>query len=326
MKNLYPLKFTPILKEMIWGGIRIPIKLNYPCSSDTKVGELYAISGLKTDESVVCNGILKGEKLSELISKHKSDLLGRKVYNRFGKEFPLLIKFIDANDDLSIQVHPNDDQAKAINNGNGKTEMWYVVDREQGASLIAGFSRKISKADFEAKYKNGELMELMHLQQTQKGDSFFIPAGKVHSIGKGNLIAEIQQTSDITYRIYDFDRKDKEGNKRDLHYDKAVKVINFEDADSGKVRKTLKVKGVSNLVDCTCFTTNLIDVDQRLCRDYNSIDSFVILINTEQTCELNCNGKKYILNELESILIPACINSVEINSVVKCKILEVYVK
>lgn len=324
MQQLYPLKFEPILKEMIWGGNQIPRMLNLSVSDDTKIGELYAVSGLPSDNSIVENGLLKGISLSELIYSYGEKLLGKKVRNRFGDEFPLLIKFIDANDDLSIQVHPNDEQAKAIQGGNGKTEMWYIIKSNENSKLISGFKNPISKEILEAYFSNGKLMELMGVHNTNVGDTFFIPAGKVHSIGKGNLIAEIQQTSDITYRIYDFDRKDKDGNKRELHLQQAQDVINYEDADSGKVTVQLGDDGAAKLVDCRYFTTNLIELNGSLLRDYSCLDSFVILINTGLACKITCNGKEYPLKPLETILLPACIDKIKIESVIRSRLLEVY--
>lgn len=296
-----------------------------PVNSGTKVGELYAVSGLESDNSVVENGALKGSILSELIKNYGEKLLGETVFKRFGYEFPLLIKFIDANDDLSIQVHPNDKQAKTIQGGNGKTEMWYIIDCDEDAKLISGFKRPLTENDFNSAFNNGELMDVMGVHYTKVGDAFFIPAGKVHSIGKGNFIAEIQQTSDITYRIYDFDRKDKEGNKRDLHYNQAAKVINFEDADSGKVITDSHGIEPVNLASCQYFITNLVNVDGNISRDYSGIDSFVILINTGTVCVVYCDGQKYSLSPLESILLPASIENVKIESVPKSRLLEVYV-
>lgn len=326
MNNLYPLKFRPILKEMIWGGTQIPEILKLKLEDNSKIGELYAISGLKSDNSIVKNGVLEGKSLSELINEYGTRLLGEKVYDKFGEEFPLLIKFIDANDDLSIQVHPNDEEAKNIQNGNGKTEMWYIVKSHSAANLIAGFVRPISKDIYTDYFNNGRLMDLVGTHSTTAGDTFFIPAGKVHSIGKGNLVAEIQQTSDITYRIYDFDRTDKDGKQRELHHEQALKVINFEDVDSGKIATDHIKNDTSNLVTCQYFTTNLIDVDETIARDYADIDSFVILINTGTECEIDYNDEKYVLKSLEAILLPACIDSVKIETQVSSRILEVYVE
>ncbi|MDA3866375.1 MAG: class I mannose-6-phosphate isomerase [Salinivirgaceae bacterium] len=254
---LYPLKFNPILKEMIWGGSRIAEELKLTERKLSKIGENFVLSGLSNDLSVVSEGELKGTTLKELIDTYQHELLGKKVYDAFGNNFPLLIKFIDANDDLSIQVHPNDKLAKEKHNSFGKTEMWYVVDTEKDSTLISGFTKQTNAAEFEQMSRDKQLMSLMKIHSTHSGDVFFIPAGKVHSIGKGNLIAEIQQTSDVTYRIHDFDRVDANGKSRELHHALAMDAMNFTDASSGKVDYSLKETGVVNLATCNYFTTNM---------------------------------------------------------------------
>ena len=310
---------------MIWGGQSIPNTLKLSVSPEAKIGEDFTVSGLKTDVSVVANGALKGQSLIELIQQYKGELLGEKVYRKFGEKFPLLIKFIDANDDLSIQVHPNDDLAKKKHNAFGKTEMWYVMDREEGAKLISGFSKKTSAEEFEEYHQSKNLMSLMQEVETQKGDSFFIPAGKVHSIGKGNLIAEIQQTSDLTYRIFDFDRTDKFGNPRELHHELAKDAMNYADTDTGKVEyEVIKNKSV-NLVECTYFTTNFLLVESEVERDYTHLDSFVILINTHGSCELFTGDFQIELKEMESLLVPASVDRIRMKSTTTASLLEVWI-
>jgi len=320
---LYPLKFNPILKEMIWGGSKIPETLKIGVDSDVKIGENYALSGLEKDLSVVSNGELKGKNLVELINQFKDQLIGGKIYNQFGNKFPLLLKYIDANDDLSIQVHPNDELAKIKHNSFGKTEMWYVINAEQNAGLISGFSKKTSGEEFEELHKNKKIMDLMQRHATNKGDAFFIPAGKVHSIGRGNLIAEIQQTSDITYRIYDFDRVDKFGNPRELHHELAMDSMNFSDDDSGKVNYTPIKNESVNVAQCQYFTTNFIDIDGEISKNYKSIDSFVILMNVSGECTIKAGDYTTSLNMMETALIPASIDEISISG--KAEILEVYI-
>lgn len=322
---LYPLKFKPILKEMIWGGKIIPQKLNIEVQEDAKVGEFFAVSGLPKDVSVIANGSFAGKTLIELIDEFKGEILGDSVYEEFDNKFPLLIKFIDANDDLSVQVHPNDEQARMQHNAFGKTEMWYVVDNQKGASLISGFTKKTNADEYQQMFNKGKLMELMQEVGTNKGDCFFIPAGRVHSIGRGNVIAEIQQTSDITYRIYDFDRKDKEGNPRELHKELALKAMNYDDDQSGKVDYQAEVNRSSELATCKYFTTNLLKVSGNYKADYNNIESFVILICTEGRCSISVNGELLELHEFEASLIPACINEVKIESPSGANLLEVYI-
>ncbi len=322
---LYPLKFNPILKEMIWGGKKIPQKLNINVDENVKIGENFAVSGLKNDQSVVCNGPLAGKNMTELIETYKGDLLGAKVYEQFGTDFPLLIKYIDANDDLSIQVHPNDEQAKIKHNSFGKTEMWYVVDAEKGAGLVSGFAKKTTAEEFEQYHSSGKLMELMQKHPTAVGDTFFIPAGKVHSIGAGNLIAEIQQTSDITYRIYDFDRRDKFGNPRELHHELAMDAMNFTDDESGKVEYTAKENESVDLATCQYFTTNKLDVNGTVNKDYSQLDSFVILMNVGGKCTVKAADTTIELNEMEATLVPAAIDVLEIAADESAKLLEVYI-
>ncbi|MCW3788554.1 type I phosphomannose isomerase catalytic subunit [Plebeiibacterium sediminum] len=320
---LYPLKFSPILKEMIWGGSKIPETLNIAVEADTKIGENFTLSGLENDLSVVSNGDLKGKNLVELINEYKGQLIGDKVYAQFGSKFPLLLKYIDANDDLSIQVHPNDELAKIKHNSFGKTEMWYVIEAEENASLISGFSKVTSAKEFEELHQNKNIMSLMQMHNTQKGDTFFIPAGKVHSIGRGNLIAEIQQTSDITYRIYDFDRTDKFGNPRELHHELAMDAMNFSDNESGKVDYTpLKNQSV-NVAQCQYFTTNFIEVNGELSKNYDSVDSFVILMNVGGECSIQFENETISLNMMETALIPACIKDISVSG--NAELLEVYI-
>jgi mannose-6-phosphate isomerase len=322
---LYPLKFNPILKEMIWGGQKIPQTLNVEVDSDVKIGENFAVSGLKNDLSVVSNGALAGKNMLELIETYKGDLLGEKLYNQFGTNFPLLIKYIDANDDLSIQVHPDDELAKVKHGSFGKTEMWYVVDVEKDAGLISGFSKKTTAEEFEAFHSSGKLMDLMAKHPTAEGDSFFIPAGKVHSIGSGNLIAEIQQTSDITYRIYDFDRRDKFGNPRELHHELAMDAMNFSDDESGKVDYQTKSNESVNIASCQYFTTNMLEVKGAVEKDYSQKDSFVILMNVGGKCTIETEDTTIELAEMEAALVPAVLNKVSLKADAS-KLLEVYIE
>ncbi|MBI9035963.1 MAG: class I mannose-6-phosphate isomerase [Bacteroidales bacterium] len=322
---LYPLKFEPILKEMIWGGLRIPETYNIKLDKGIKIGESFLVSGLPDDNSVLGNGVLKGTNLKELINQYKADLLGQKVYDQFKDQFPLLIKIIDASDDLSIQVHPDDIIAKKLHDSSGKTEMWYVIDQKEDASLISGFTRKINYQEFQHNFDIGNLMELMNTVKTNKGDIYFIPAGKVHSIGKGNLIAEIQQNSDITYRIFDFNRLDKFGNSRELHHDYAIRSMNYEDDSSGKIEYIENDESKTEIVSCQYFNTNIINTSSTLDLDYSNLDSFVVLICTDGDCEIQSGESKIGLSQLESILIPASLKDIKIIAKEKTKLLEVYI-
>ena len=256
---LYPLKFHPILKKKIWGGERLAYKSE---EHEESIGESWEISAVEDNISVVSNGILADNDLQELIEVYMGDLVGDHIYEKFGIEFPLLIKYIDANDDLSIQVHPDDETAKERHNAYGKTEMWYIVDAEKDSSLVLGFNHEIDKATYLQALHQNKLMDLLNVQKVKKGESFFIPAGLVHAIGKGCLIAEIQQTSDITYRIYDYNRKDANGNTRELHTDLATDVINYSYQPQHRVNYTPQDNQSAKLVKCPYFTTNLLVFDR----------------------------------------------------------------
>lgn len=270
---LYPLKFHPILKKKIWGGERLAYKSE---EHEESIGESWEISAVEDNISVVSNGILADNDLQELIEVYMGDLVGDHIYEKFGIEFPLLIKYIDANDDLSIQVHPDDETAKERHNAYGKTEMWYIVDAEKDASLVLGFNHEIDKATYLQALHQNKLMDLLNVQKVKKGESFFIPAGLVHAIGKGCLIAEIQQTSDITYRIYDYNRKDANGNTRELHTDLATDVIDYSYQPQHRVNYTPQDNQSAKLVKCPYFTTNLLVFDRDIEKEYVHLDSFVI--------------------------------------------------
>ncbi|MCB0496232.1 MAG: class I mannose-6-phosphate isomerase [Cyclobacteriaceae bacterium] len=321
--KLYPFKFNPILKDKIWGGEKLSKVLDKPTDSK-ECGESWELSGVKGDISVVAEGELKDRSLTELIDIFKGDLLGEKVYSKFGSEFPLLIKFIDANEDLSIQVHPNDVMAKARHNSFGKTEMWYVVDAEPGATLISGFNKPTNREEYLEYFNGGRLVELLNKEKVVNDDVFFLPAGRVHTIGKGLLIAEIQQTSDITYRIYDFDRTDAQGNKRELHVDQALDAIDFTFYTEYKTLYD-KTAATTELVSCNYFTTNKLEGSKPIERNYTTIDSFVVLmcLKGEGVIEYEKGKMHYKLGD--TILIPNKLNEVAIKPEEASKLLEVFV-
>jgi len=321
--ELYPLKFNPILKDKIWGGTKLKSVLNKPTNSPD-CGESWEISGVPGDISVVSEGPQQSKSLVELIEQHQGALVGEKVYKKFGANFPLLIKFIDANQYLSIQVHPDDEMAKERHNSFGKTEMWYVVDAEEGASLIAGFNQPTSKKEYLEYFKNGKLIELLNKEQVAKDDVFFLPAGRVHTIGKGLLIAEIQQTSDITYRIYDFDRKDANGNTRELHVEEAVDAIDYAFYEHYKTTYDRTAEEVE-LESCDYFTTNRLLINKEITRDYSTLDSFVILMCLEGEGSIIYSGGTISYKLGDSILIPNQLIEVIINPSSSTKLLEVYV-
>lgn len=325
MSNLYPLKFKTIFKDKIWGGEKIKTYLGKDFSPLPNCGETWEISGVKTDVSVIANGPLTGTSLADLLATEKEHLVGKKVYQHFGNEFPLLVKFIDANDDLSIQVHPNDELAKKRHNSFGKTEMWYVIQADKGASLISGFNQKLDKELYLKKFNEGKLNDILNKEEVQADDVFFLPAGRVHTIGKGLLIAEIQQTSDITYRIYDFDRVDDKGNKRELHTTEALDAIDYHYYEDIKTNYEQSKNKVIKLVECPYFTTNVLDYTKNTQRDYTSLDSFVIHVCLEGSYVLNYGIEELPVNMGDCILIPATTDKVEISTTKGFKILESYI-
>jgi len=322
--TLYPLKFTPIFKEKIWGGDKLKTILNKDIPSNL-TGESWEISGIEGDESQVANGPLIGLSLSALIAEYKEKLVGHKIYKQFGNEFPLLIKFIDANDNLSVQVHPDDTIAAERHQSFGKTEMWYVCEADVNAQLVAGFKEKSSKDEMLENLEQGTVEDLLNFEPVKSDEAFFIPSGSVHAIGKGILLAEIQQTSDLTYRIYDYNRTDSDGHLRDLHIAEAIDVMNYSGTDNCRILQ--EDKRDSQLVDCEYFTTNSLKVLGQTERDYIEVDSFVVYLCTEGRVSLEYNtGECMTIEKGESVLLPAIFNKVKINSQTNSKLLEVYIK
>ncbi len=322
---LYPLKFKTIFKDKIWGGSKIKTYLNKDFGSLPNCGETWEISGVKGNVSVVANGTLKDQTLADIIITYKESLLGKHVYERFGEEFPLLIKFIDANEDLSIQVHPNDELAKIRHNSFGKTEMWYVLQADEGATLISGFSQKVNENSYLEKLNSGNINDILNKESVKAGDVFFLPAGRVHTIGKGLLIAEIQQTSDITYRIYDFDRVDDKGQKRELHTQQALAAIDYNVYSNYKSEYAKAANQASEIVSCEYFKTNFIELSETVKRNYEHLDTFKILICVDGSFELIANNESININLGECVLIPASIKEIELKTEAGAKILETYI-
>ncbi|SDI00591.1 type I phosphomannose isomerase catalytic subunit [Winogradskyella thalassocola] len=319
---LYPLKFQPILKDKIWGGEKLNQYFN-KASESKNLGESWEISTVPNDVSVVGNGELKGKSLQELVNNYKAGLLGDKNWERFGNEFPLLIKFIDAKQDLSIQLHPNDELAKKRHNSFGKTEMWYVMQADDDANLIVGFKGEVDKATYLKHLEKNTLTEILNFDNVKEGDTYFIEAGRVHAIGAGVLLAEIQQTSDVTYRVYDWDRVDDEGNERELHNDIAIDAFDFEMKNDFRIDYA-KQKDVSNeMVSCPFFTTNFIEIASEIAID-NTHDSFLIYMCVDGDVEVITKDSKEHISKGETILIPAEVKNFKLKSVYG-KLLEVYV-
>jgi mannose-6-phosphate isomerase len=326
MSTLYPLKFKTIYKDKIWGGQKIKTYLHKDFGDLPNCGETWEISGVKSDVSVVADGALEGESLADLLEKYKDQLVGKKVYAHFGNVFPLLVKFIDANDDLSIQVHPDDELAKKRHNSFGKTEMWYIIEADPGSTLISGFNQPVNKETYLDKLNSGHIMDILNREDVDAGDVFFLPAGRVHTIGKGLLIAEIQQTSDITYRIYDFDRVDDKGNKRELHTEEAVAAIDYNFYPEYKTEYQPEKNETVKLVKCPYFTTNILDFTKSTSRDYSALDSFVIHVCVEGNYVIECHGGQHTVKMGECVLLPKTVDRVDMITVNGFKILESYME
>lgn len=326
MEGLYPLKFTPIFKDKIWGGNKIKSILNKNFGHLPNCGESWELSGVEGNISVVSNGFLAGNTLEELIEIYMGDLVGEGIFETYGIEFPLLIKFIDANDDLSIQVHPDDEMSKERHNAFGKTEMWYVMQADQGSKLQSGFNQQVDQDKYLFKLEHNELTDILNFEEVAAGDVFFIPAGRVHAIGKGILLAEIQQTSDITYRIYDYDRRDNEGNPRELHTELALDAIDYTLSPEYKTRYESKLNESVELAKCKYFTTNVIDLNTIVEKDYNKLDSFVIYICLDGELQIETESGSETVQKGETILIPASIENVQLKPLsATVKLLEVYI-
>ena len=307
--KFYPLTFVPILKDRIWGGTKLKEVLNKSFDG-SQIGESWELSTVENDISVVVNGAFEGLNLNQLIEKYPTELLGIKSIQYFGNNFPLLFKFIDAKEDLSIQVHPNDALAKERHNSFGKTEMWFVMQADDNARLVVGFKDKTNKKEYQEHLENKTLVAVLNEAPVKVGDAFFLETGTVHAIGAGVLIAEIQQTSDITYRLYDWDRVDANGVGRELHTDLALDAINFEPTNTKLDYEVVKNKSV-NLVECPFFNTNILQISEK----YNwkkTKESFTVLMCTEGSFTINMLHFKAEFKKGDTILIPAIIDSFDI--------------
>lgn len=320
--KLYPLKFTPIFKERIWGGNKLTSLLGKSAPEGT-IGESWELSDVDGDTSVVCNGALKGTSLSTIQKRYKEDLIGKKNYEVFGEKFPLLIKFLDARKDLSIQLHPNDSLAKERHNSFGKTEMWYVMQADKDSKLIVGFNRDMDKATYLKNIKANTLPSIMNAVKVKAGDTYFIEVGRVHAIGAGAVVAEIQQTSDITYRVYDWDRVDDAGNSRELHTELAIDAIDFNMDDDFEIAYEKNKNASNTMVSCNYFTTNYLPIEGTI-QKKNDHDSFIIYMCVEGQATIETNDSSETMAYGETLLMPATIESFSI-SAKNATLLEVYV-
>lgn len=318
--KLYPLQFEPILKERIWGGTKLKSYLNKSISSEL-TGESWEISTVENDVSIVKNGFFKGKPLTDLINEFPEAILGTKVHAQFDKQFPLLFKYLDAREDLSIQLHPNDELAKKRHNSFGKTEMWYVMQADEEARLIVGFKQKSSPKDYLHHLENKTLLSILDTKKVKQGDVFFLETGTIHAIGAGIVIAEIQQTSDVTYRVYDFDRVDAHGNTRELHNDLALEAINYDTVETQKVYS--RNENHSNtIVNCPYFTTNFIPLNGSSMISKNA-DSFTVYMCVEGDFEILYNNAIYSYSKGDTVLVPASLTDFQLAG--NASLLEIYI-
>ncbi len=318
--RIYPLTFKPILKERIWGGNKLKSLFGKELESE-QTGESWELSTVEGDISIIANGIYQNKVITDLIDEFPIEVLGDKVYNQFGKQFPLLFKFLDASEDLSIQVHPNDEMAQKRHNSFGKTEMWYIIQADNNARNIVGFKEKSSPEEYLQKLQNKELLSILKEEKVQPGDVYFLETGTVHAIGKGIVLAEIQQTSDITYRIYDWDRTDNNGNPRELHLDMALDVINYNQLQTRIDYSKDKNQG-NTIVQSNYFTVNYIPLDGKLAVNKNK-DCFRVYMCTDGSFSVVYDNQKYDFQKGDTILFPAVLNEFTLEG--NAELLEVYI-
>ena len=310
-------KFKPLLKQTLWGGDKI-IPFKHLDTQMERVGESWEISGVKDNETIVANGPHKGKRLNQLVSELKGQLVGEENYQRFGDEFPLLIKFIDACQDLSIQVHPDDEVAQRHGKPHGKTEMWYCLGSQENAcKLFNGLKKPLTPEEYKTMVDNDTITDALASFEAYEGEAFFIPAGRIHAIGAGCFVLEIQQTSDVTYRIYDYKRKDKNGNYRELHTQLASESIDYAVHDDYRIDYVpMKNEGTS-IISCPHFTTAIYDLDEPMTLDYSDLDSFVILIAVKGAGTIAADGEEMSFQTGDTVLIPATSKEIKVEGTIK---------
>lgn len=329
---LYPFKFRAQLFHKIWGGHSIEKWYDYVPADYENVGEAWVMSDVEKYPTEVSNGAHAGDSLQDLLEVYMDELVGEKVYDVFGNHFPLLLKFIDATDDLSIQVHPDDDYALENEKSLGKTEMWYVLPSKGDAAIYLGWNQQMNVSLIHAAIADGTLSEYLHEYKVHEGDVAYIPAGTVHAMRRNTIVAEIQENSDITYRLYDYNRIGNDGKKRPLKLDKALQVMDFNPDNEASYAPTMpRIDGVVNLKKTPYFTANLLSPTRPVQRDYAPLDSFVAYMCVEGQCEvtaLDCEteDKSVSMRMGEAVLIPATLNDILITPQGHCKLIEIYVE
>ena len=325
MSDLYPLKFETVLKEKVWGGNALVTRYNKKPAGSTNIGESWELSAVADNQSVISNGFLAGNNIEEIIEVYMGDITGDTIYEKFGNEFPLLIKFIEAREDLSIQVHPGNDLARKRHNAYGKTEMWYILESEKGTKIYTGFKDGVSKEIYSEAIKSGKLADILNIEDVEPGDTFFTPAGRIHAIGAGTVLVEIQQTSDITYRIFDWNRKNSGREKRELHTDLALDAIDFTATGKSKIRKDPELNKTVNLVSCEFFNTNIIRLNSTINKEFYLIDSFVVYICIEGEFLIRWDESSEKVIKGETVLLPAMIKEIKLEPLGEALLLEIFV-
>jgi len=326
MTRLYPLSFRPIYKTKIWGNERLRNLLHKDVGDLKKTGESWEISCWPGDISIVANGFLAGNNLQELTEVYMGDLVGDKIFEKYGNIFPILVKFIDADDILSVQVHPDDDMAREKHNAYGKEEMWYVMECEEDAEIIVGFKHDITREEYLRHLRNKTLRQILNSERARPGDVYHLPPGRIHALGAGVLVAEISQTSDLTYRIYDWERVGPDGRGRELHTELAVEAMDYKSYPEYKTPYTERINETTGLVSGDHFTTNLLHFDRPLSKDYYELDSFVIYIGLEGESSLEHENGTETIRKGETLLLPAVLKDIRLVPKEKTRLLEVYIK
>ncbi len=324
MSELYPIKFKPIYKEKVWGGSRLRDNLNKKGATE-RTGESWEISGEGESVSVVQNGFLADNELHEIIEVYMGDLVGERVFGRYGTQFPLLFKFIDANDLLSVQVHPDDEMAKKINEANGKTEIWYVVDGDPGAYVYSGFNQHMTKEKFRKHIEQGTVKDVLNKETATGGDVFFVPAGRIHATGPGVLFAEIQQSSDLTYRVFDWNRPGQDGNLRELHIDLALEALDYKKQSDFKTEYPQNKNQTNEIQATPYFVLSKLNIDKPYEAEYNKVDSFVVYMCVKGKLEIIYDkSKSEFISKGETIMIPAVFEFIKLKPHDEAEILEIY--
>jgi mannose-6-phosphate isomerase len=326
MSELYPLKFDTVLKEKVWGGSALTSLYNKGAKGLNNIGESWELSAIADNQSVVSNGFLAGNNIEELIEVYMGDITGDSIYEKFGNEFPLLIKFIEAQENLSIQVHPGNELAKKRHKAYGKTEMWYILESKDGARIYTGFKEGVTKELYEKAVREGTVDDLMNVEIAAAGDIFFTPAGRVHAIGAGIVLLEIQQTSDITYRIFDWNRKNNGHEKRELHTELALEAIDFKQTGKNKIRVEPALNISEKLVECEFFNAYIILFDKPVKKEYYFNDSFVVYICIEGEFLIAWDDNTERVTKGETVLLPAMIKEVTLTPLEKAHMLEIYIR